>query len=294
MSLCRCGCGNKAKAGKTYIWGHNVALNRPLHWSKEDRWKLSHPKYELKNDKFFELIDTESKAYWLGFMFADGCIIRRPYGVSGIQVGLNIKDKNHLEKFKKDLGSNHPLYEKGKKLTPFGVCDMIYLCVARVGLAQQLISHGCIPNKTLVLKYPNRSSLPEELDRHFIRGYFDADGCISCSDTGTGTVKYMFNIAGVSEEFLIKIRSILVDNVGVNRIELLRDNRCGGVNGNHDMFTLKYSGNAQVSAIRAWLYKDATIFLDRKRDKFFEAVVHYKKYNERYNVVTTTGSGGGL
>ena len=49
-------------------------------------------KYAL-NEAFFEIIDSEEKAYWLGFIAADGCVYRRT-----LSINLNIKDKAHLEK----------------------------------------------------------------------------------------------------------------------------------------------------------------------------------------------------
>lgn len=33
-------------------------------------------KYSV-NEIFFEVINTEEKAYWLGFIFADGCVLDR-------------------------------------------------------------------------------------------------------------------------------------------------------------------------------------------------------------------------
>lgn len=46
-------------------------------------------------------------------------------------------------------------------------------------MANDLINLGCIPRKTLVLKFPNESTVPKQLIKHFIRGYMDGDGCIS-------------------------------------------------------------------------------------------------------------------
>ena len=55
------------------------------------------------NEKYFEEINTERKAYWLGFLYADGYIepIYRKEKIKAyrIEVGLSIIDKNTLEKF---------------------------------------------------------------------------------------------------------------------------------------------------------------------------------------------------
>lgn len=39
-----------------------------------------------------------------------------------------------------------------------------------------LSKHGCVPNKSLILKFP--TTLPNELVNDFIRGYFDGDGSV--------------------------------------------------------------------------------------------------------------------
>lgn len=45
----------------------------------------------------------------------------------------------------------------------------------------RLCELGCIPNKSLILKFPDENLVPKNLIKHFIRGYFDGDGCISYS-----------------------------------------------------------------------------------------------------------------
>ena len=71
-------------------------------------------KYNL-NENFFERIDTEQKAYWLGFIVADGCVLQLKKSTSSLQITLNIKDKKHLEKFKKDIKAESPIKETNYK-----------------------------------------------------------------------------------------------------------------------------------------------------------------------------------
>lgn len=56
-------------------------------------------KYKYQQD-IFKIIDTPEKAYWLGFLAADGCNYQREHNAS-IIININEKDINHLEKFKK-------------------------------------------------------------------------------------------------------------------------------------------------------------------------------------------------
>ena len=50
------------------------------------------------------------------------------------------------------------------------------ICVCGTKIHHDLEKHGCVENKSLILQFP--TTVPEELMHHFIRGYFDGDGCI--------------------------------------------------------------------------------------------------------------------
>lgn len=124
------------------------------------------------NEHIFDQIDSEEKAYWLGFIFADGYISSSPLreGVKSIyqfEISLGIKDIEHLNKFKKFIEFKKDI------ITDKSRCRFI---VANKHLWTTLNELGCTPNKSLSLKFPN---IPQNLVKHFIRGYFDGDGCIS-------------------------------------------------------------------------------------------------------------------
>lgn len=78
------------------------------------------------DENFFEEINTEEKAYWLGFILADGCLKKNSNQLS---INLSIKDFNHLEKFKKNLKSDKPIttedVEIKKKSTKNVVLELI-------------------------------------------------------------------------------------------------------------------------------------------------------------------------
>lgn len=124
------------------------------------------------NEHIFDQIDSEEKAYWLGFIFADGYISSSPLreGVKNVyqfEISLGIKDIEHLNKFKKFIEFKKDI------ITDKSRCRFI---VANKHLWTTLNELGCTPNKSLSLKFPNIS---QNLVKHFIRGYFDGDGCIS-------------------------------------------------------------------------------------------------------------------
>mgnify|MGYP000987500937 CR=1 FL=1 len=124
---------------------------------------------KLINSFFFHNIDTHEKAYWLGILFSDGY-------TDGNRVELCIKDKEHVEKFKRALQSSHTVSEKkivdknGNHFTAWRIS------FHDKQLASDLCSLGCVPNKSLILKLP---VLPEPLLSSFFRGFYDGDGSVT-------------------------------------------------------------------------------------------------------------------
>ena len=128
------------------------------------------------NEHIFDIIDSEEKAYWLGFIWADGYISNSPNNpnvktVHQIELSLGLKDVEHLIKFK-----NFMSYSKDITIDNYRCRFM----VANKYLWNVLNNYGCTPKKSLTLKFPNENIFKStDLIRHFIRGYFDGDGCIT-------------------------------------------------------------------------------------------------------------------
>lgn len=123
----------------------------------------------ILNTSFFEKINTEEKAYWLGFLYADGCVSEQEHKKSVIIV-LKSDDIGHIELFNKHIESNRKV-----KIDNRGYAR---LDIGNTKMANDLIKHGCIPRKTFKLKFPSEEIVPQYLIHHFIRGYLDGDGCI--------------------------------------------------------------------------------------------------------------------
>lgn len=116
----------------------------------------------------FHQIDTEEKAYWLGFLYADGYVSK----YNQVEVALALEDKNHLEKLKTFINTNTNI------ITDDHRCRLLF-CSKE--LVNDLASLGCINNKSLILTFPTEKQVPQELLRHFLRGYVDGDGCLCCT-----------------------------------------------------------------------------------------------------------------
>ena len=189
------------------------------------------------NENYFQEINSPNKAYWLGFCFADA------YN-SGDELILElaIKDITHLEKLKIELESNQIV--KSIKNNKY--------CKIRFGgriLCNHLIKVGCIPNKSLVVEFPE---LNEIYHKDFIRGIFDGDGCIY-----VGKKSKQWSIYSGSEKFMKKIFNILRQNM--QNVKLRTQGKG---------FVVCAYSKEDIKNIYNFLYKDATVFLERKKEKF--------------------------
>jgi len=204
------------------------------------------------NDDYFETIDNEHKAYWLGFMYADGY---NNQDKNNFSLCLKEDDIESLEQFKKDLSYN------GKIL----VHKVHYrrLFISSKKLSNDLSKCGCIQNKTFYITFPDESILPIELRNHFIRGYFDGDGSI-WFDKSKNNYKGQF--VGTFD-FLTSINNII--DIG-NRKVRKANNRNNGI------YRLDYGGNLNMLKLKDYLYKDATIYMKRKYNRFKELENMYK------------------
>lgn len=126
------------------------------------------------NEEYFQQIDTKDKAYWLGFMYADGYITRGKQGQ--FIFGMTLHEKEPLELFKKCIQTDKPIGEYVTK-QGFNAGAIAYnLAISSEKIFNDLIKHGCVENKTFKLEFPK--SLPKLLIPHFIRGFFDGDGTV--------------------------------------------------------------------------------------------------------------------
>jgi len=216
--------------------------------------RINSRKY-LINHNFFQVIDTQEKAYWLGFMMADGYITARQYSYN-VGIALAIKDKTHLELFNKALESTYPIKEYIQTQGYAPGTRYCRLLISSKKLFQDLENLGVVERKSLILKMP---TVTQNLRRHLIRGYFDGDG--SWSIAKKSKYKYAFKLCGtkeILEEVLLELHaySKLYD----------RHKR------NNNNFYISISGK-KVLDIMEYLYQDASIYLDRKYQRYLQIKV---------------------
>ena len=209
------------------------------------------------NENYFENIDSNEKAYWLGMLYADGNISNYDN-----EVALSLKDKEHVEKFKEAIGAiNHHIIHivDNRWKSKCHIYKVYFKCSK---LKQDLIKWGCIPNKSQqIVSIPN---IKQEYFSHFIRGYFDGDGSIHIGNKNN----YRISFVG-TYDFLKEIQHVL--NVSTKIVQN------GGTN--NKSFVFQVMGNQQIYHIMNYLYTDATY-----------STVLIRKYNKYQDLCSVLGA----
>lgn len=212
----------------------------------------------------FEVIDTEEKAYWLGFIYADGYVSKEDSPKNHkylFEMTLSEKDKTHLEKLRTFFNSKKELIKHSFNSNVKKDACSYRLSRQNKKLWTDLVNKGCVPNKSLILTFPDETILPSDLKLHFIRGYIDGDGWISCNK------KQDLNHMGLcgSKEFLIEIENILGKGRWSNSGQIK---------------TLTYSITKGIPILKK-LYVNANIFLERKYKLAITCIENYSKRKRR-------------
>lgn len=218
-------------------------------------------KYLYYNENYFENIDNPDKAYWLGFIYADGYVsTNNRFGIE-----LSIIDINHLEKIKRSINSNIKIRTRIKNGNEY--CSILF---KNKKIYEDLNNKGVIPNKTYDLKFPNYEIVPKKYIKDFIRGYFDGDGCYTFSikervrkDRNNKICKRLYkeiNVVCYCKEFLEELRKTILNEIGCN-FKLIK---------NRNTYVLRiFDKKNMISFINYIYYKDC-LCLDRKKNKVYE------------------------
>lgn len=231
------------------------------------------------NKDYFKEINSANKAYWLGFLYADGCITRTYKNEKlknmVLEITLCNEDRHHLEKFRDCLESNLTIHDKlvhGKE-KDYKSSRLVVSCT---NMCRDLIKLGCTPQKTYDIKFPSYDIVPHEFMRDFVRGFFDGDGCI-CITKMAGKPHIELTLTGMSD-MLKSIADFLISEKILRVIpKLHKDNRSRA-------YSMHMYGEDAIKDILDYLYKDSEIYLDRKFNKYKEFYKDYDENKPRYGV----------
>ena len=195
-------------------------------------------KYYVNHDFFNEW--SNEMSYILGWSFSDGSINQN---LNQISLHLSFKDINILKKISKVLENTRPisLHKNSANLR-----------IQSKTLALNLKNLGCIPKKSLILKFPE---IPEKYLLSFIRGYFDGDGCITFNKPNTIKISFIG-----SKNFILPLQNFLYEKFD------LKKNKVNSVSSH--ICTIYYYGDCARKLCNLMYSSTKGLYLKRKRDKF--------------------------
>jgi hypothetical protein len=208
-----------------------------------------------RNCSCFKSIDSEEKAYWLGFIAADGSI---DLNKNKLQITLKSDDLEHLIKFQKFVNTkiSPKIYSIKHNNISYNICS---IHVISKELVQDLTLHNIVPNKSLIYS-PNLNLIPKELEKHFWRGYIDGDGYIGVIHENRPS----FSIVGTQETL-----TQFLEFTGLNKKLYQR-------NTTTNTFQVNFVYRKALFILEL-LYKTSSVYLDRKYYKAKKLSIEYRK-----------------
>ncbi len=203
------------------------------------------------NVNFFDRIDTPEKAYWFGFIAADGNIYN-----GKLQIRLHTKDKNHLEKFCDRIEYNGTIFKEKDK-------EVVGIIISRQKLIQDLKKHGLTENKTEFIDKNIFNSIPRQFIPAAMHGYFDGDGSFSISRNAVS-----FSLLGNKSFLQFWQQELQKYNFDWGKSKITKDKRT-----KHTYYLNKYLIGDNLILMREFFYENkysSQDFLDRKRKKLYK------------------------
>lgn len=216
--------------------------------------------HNILNQEKFDIV-THSSAYWIGFLYADGCIFNNQ-----IKITLQERDIEHLEKFNTFLEGNLNIrYVKSTKAYTVGFSSKY--------MVERLKSFGIYQNKTFSCVPPTLL----EFNIDFWRGVIDGDGHLGISN-------------GCGKDKRIRPRLELCGNyatvVGFKVfIDTQIENFINVISRHSSIYKIQSSGNKAFKIARL-LYDNAEVFLDRKYNVYNEMLSKFNLKYERKEIKT--------
>lgn len=210
-----------------------------------------------------EKINTEAKAYLLGFLYADGCISKLSSKTKNyyVRISLSIEDIDIVEK----LYSFFPFFCKREHdFSKYNKNNkrQVELRYYSKFIFKDLKMNGLIERKS----YENKNllripPLQEDIIHHFIRGFFDGDGSISIAKSRPNLRRV--EICTVSLSFITDL------------IEWFTSKGCPpGVfreknTGKQSLYVIEWINSKSILKLKDLMYNNSSIYLERKKEKFF-------------------------
>ncbi|EKY27011.1 hypothetical protein [Clostridium celatum] len=209
------------------------------------------------NEDYFKCIDSDEKAYWLGFICADGSIVEAKTYLT-LEIGLQLSDREHLVKFLRALSFKESDIDKKIRVKNIRLKDKTYkscsIVINSTRMCEDLIKLGVVPRKSLVMKFPNKIS--KQLIPAFLRGYIDGDGGYNIRYRRDGSKSVRLYIIA-TEEFLNEFYNFYKRQVSPTKLLSKKGTPVRQLE----------KGGSEAEYIIRNIYEGATVYLERKYNK---------------------------
>lgn len=211
---------------------------------------LSKRRNEL-DEQYFNNIDTDLKAYFLGFIMADGCVSKTCHinkTPNRLAINISYKDRIILEKLKEELKTTYKIYDYIPHQQTYGFNEMCRLAINSSTLCKSLEQYGIVERKTGKECVPkiNSKFIPS-----FIRGFLDGDGTITNGNIGFCS---SFNM-------IQSLKDIFLSWGMTGSLNIIKDKR------HHNIYSLFICKKEDKQIFCDKVYKDNPFCLNRKYEK---------------------------
>lgn len=222
---------------------------------------------KITNENYFEKIDSNLKAYLLGFFIADGSIFLSTGCKNSYRFSINIseEDKYINEFYKREICPNNKIVISNYQCGAINRKPTAMIRWTSTKMKEDFEKlYNIKQNKTLDFNFEfNFNNLNEKYYFDFIRGFFDGDGHISYNEI---THHFTLGFYGTSEKFLKQIGEIISKNCNTNYIIDVNKKR------NVDLYCLRFNSNNNryqfIKNLYSLFYNNSNYYLIRKKIKF--------------------------
>ena len=204
----------------------------------------------LVNHSYFKKFNN-NMFYVLGLWFADGMVHKYKDNCKMLSLSLNLNDIALVEQIRSEIELSKKIYicmDKRYKNKGQAKID-----IYSEEMYDDLVSFGCVENKSLIVKFPK---IPNEFKKDFIRGYMDGDGSVFTDKFN----RFYLSFTSGSRKFLAGVVKAIKNELGLVSNIYTKNYRS-------TCFLIRYNGKNAIK-VCDWLYDGATLFMDRKFDKY--------------------------
>ena len=217
------------------------------------------------NINLFENINSEESAYWLGFIYADGYIIKNEENKKhhNYELGIELQESDitHLEKFNKIFNNYYKITTRARKMDSLDILNgnevsnrLNKTCLIRIynkKIVNDLINNNIVQNKTNSNIFPIINN--NDMFIHFLRGYIDGDGSYVVDNKN----RYIISIQGNNKKCFEFISNKLLTDFNISSY----------ISKDRDCWKLNIRKKSDVLKLIDLMFNNANIYLDRKYDK---------------------------